>query len=215
MGKNLVVVGSGSYARQVLDWIVDTGLSGEQAIKGYLDSGAADEWLTANHACLGSCGDYVPEKEDLFVCALLDPIMKLTVCRRIQERGGGFHTFIHAASGIPRRTILGPGCVLGPGSGLTCDIILGEFVTVQPHAGIGHDVHVGAGATIGAHCLLAGEVRLGEGVVLQPNVVVLPHVRIGDRCRVGAGSVVVYDVAPGTSVWGVPARTVDVVIEAV
>ncbi|MBE0665109.1 MAG: hypothetical protein IH584_04745, partial [Candidatus Aminicenantes bacterium] len=182
---------------------------------GYLASGGVDGWLSKNLPCLGDCGNYDPEKGDLFVCALIEPRKKLAACRGIRERGGKFHTFIDSGSGVPRRNIFGTGCILAPMTGLTSDIILNEFITVQPHAGIGHDVQIGAGTTVGAHCLIAGYVHIGEGVVLQPNVVVLPHIRIGDYSRVGAGSVVVRDVAPETSVWGVPAKKVDALIEAV
>lgn len=199
----------------MLEWILDAGLASDHGVKGYLESGSTDGWLAANFPCLGESGAYIPQADDLFVCALIEPRPKLAACRGIRERGGRFHTFIHSASEVPRRNIIGTGCILAPGTGLASDIVMEEFITIQSHAGIGHDVHIGAGTTVGAHCVISGYVHIGEGVVLQPNVVVLPHLRIGAHSRIGAGSVVARDVAPGTSVWGVPARKVDAAIEAV
>ena len=46
-----------------------------------------------------------------------------------------------------------------------------------------------------------------EGAQVHANAVVLPSVSIGDGAIVGAGSVVVRDVPPGTTVFGNPART--------
>ena len=45
-----------------------------------------------------------------------------------------------------------------------------------------------------------------DGAMIAANVTMLPGVRIGERAIVGAGSVVTKDVAPGSTVMGVPAR---------
>jgi serine O-acetyltransferase len=50
--------------------------------------------------------------------------------------------------------------------------------------------------------------RLGDGVFLGVGCRVLGDVDIGDGARVGANAVVVHDVAPGTTVVGVPARPI-------
>ena len=54
----------------------------------------------------------------------------------------------------------------------------------------------------------ASPIRIGRDVWIGGGAVVLPGVTIGDRSVVGAGSVVVSDVPPGTVVVGNPARIV-------
>ena len=47
-----------------------------------------------------------------------------------------------------------------------------------------------------------------DEVSVGANATILPGVRLGRGCTVGAGAVVVRDVAPGTTVVGNPARPV-------
>jgi len=47
---------------------------------------------------------------------------------------------------------------------------------------------------------------LGNGVVVGAGVAILGAIKIGDRSRIGAGSVVLQEVPPDTTVFGVPAH---------
>ena len=53
---------------------------------------------------------------------------------------------------------------------------------------------------------ISGGVVLGKGVLVGTGVQVLQYCRIGDGATLGAGAVVREDVAPRTTVAGVPAR---------
>ena len=215
MTTNLILVGSGPFARELLEWVLEGGLPADTTLKGYLDVGAPDDQLTLDLPHMGNGWDYQPRENDIFLCALLEPREKFAICRGIKERGGVFRGFPFFLSGHARRNLIGAGCILSPKIELTTDVVLDELVTVRSFTSIGHDVKVGAGCTISTHCDIAGYVRIGEGALLQPNVVVLPHLQVGDNARVGAGSVVVRHVAAGTSVWGVPAKKVDFFLAAV
>lgn len=72
-------------------------------------------------------------------------------------------------------------------------------------------------ARIGPNCLIFQQVTLGKGgkpgspvigghVDIAAGAKVLGGVTLGDHSRVGANAVVVSDVAPGTTVVGIPAR---------
>ena len=56
---------------------------------------------------------------------------------------------------------------------------------------------------------VAGQVLIEDEAVIGTNATVLPNLRIGSRAIIGAGAVVTHDVAPGTTVIGVPARPVE------
>ncbi len=110
---------------------------------------------------------------------------------------------------------------------------LARFLTgieIHPGAEIGRGVFIDHGmgvvigetATVGDRCLLYQGVVLGgtslekkkrhpdleSDVVVGAGAIVLGPIRIGRGSRVGAGSVVIKEVPPGSTVVGVPARVV-------
>jgi serine O-acetyltransferase len=87
---------------------------------------------------------------------------------------------------------------------------------------IGHfgGIFVNADVVIGANCNISQGVTLGrqnrgeregcptigDAVYIAPGAKIIGRITVGDRAAVGANAVVVADVAPGTTVGGVPAR---------
>lgn len=82
----------------------------------------------------------------------------------------------------------------------------------------GYALVIHDGASLGADCALrqcttVGSRKgpddcpvIGDRVDVGCNSVIIGRIRVGDGARIGAGSVVVHDVAAGTSVAGNPAR---------
>ena len=103
------------------------------------------------------------------------------------------------------------------------DVVIGRRVRIQSHTficsgvRIGDDVFVGhnvtfindrhpsaEGARTGLWTLEPAVV--GDGASIGSSAVIMCGVTIGNGARIGAGAVVMKDVAPGTTVVGVPAR---------
>ncbi|WP_459880166.1 acyltransferase [Halorubrum gandharaense] len=89
----------------------------------------------------------------------------------------------------------------------TPDVFWPERITVADDAIIGYD------ATLLCHEFLQDEYRLGDVVVeeramIGAGAVVLPGVTVGEGAQVAANSLVAEDVAPGTTVAGVPATVI-------
>ena len=97
---------------------------------------------------------------------------------------------------IPPRTRIGYGLKLGHNSA----------VIVSHTAIIGNNCNLSQFTTIGSNHSHAAVI--GNDVYMGPSVCLVENVNIGSGSAVGAGSVVVKDVAPGTTVAGVPARAI-------
>ncbi len=94
------------------------------------------------------------------------------------------------------------------GSGILLDhatgIVIGETCV------IGDGVSILQSVTLGGTGKEDGDrhPKIGTGVLLSAGSIVLGNVRVGDCSRVAAGSVVLDDVPPHTTVAGVPAKVV-------
>ena len=107
--------------------------------------------------------------------------------------GRAFSTDIHPAARF------GKGIWLDHGLGF----VVGETAI------IGDDVSIWHGVTLGSTLKDSGErrhPRLGSGVTVGADAVLLGGIDIGAGAVIAAGSVVLKDVEPGTTVAGVPAK---------
>lgn len=94
------------------------------------------------------------------------------------------------------------------GAGILLDhatsIVIGETATVEDRVSILHEVTLGG----------TGKVRgrrhpqVRQGVLIGAGAKLLGYIEIGEGAKIGAGSVVLEDVPPHTTVVGVPARVV-------
>lgn len=94
------------------------------------------------------------------------------------------------------KTRTGPGLTIYHGFGLV----------VNDHAVIGSNVILRNGVVVGNKFANGPCPVIEDGVELGANAVVIGGITVGKGATVGAGAVVVKDVAPGTVVAGNPAR---------
>jgi serine O-acetyltransferase len=94
------------------------------------------------------------------------------------------------------------------GAGLFIDHATG--VVIGETSVVGEDVSILQGVTLGGTGKESGDPhpKVGAEVLLCAGVKVLGNIHIGRGAKVGAGSVVLKDVPPHTTVVGVPARIV-------
>lgn len=86
----------------------------------------------------------------------------------------------------------------------------GMGVVIGETASIGDDVTLYHDVTLGGTSLDKGirHPQIGNGVIIGAGAQLLGPITIGDNARVGSNAVVVKDVAPDTTVVGIPARSV-------
>lgn len=99
-----------------------------------------------------------------------------------------------------------PGATIG--EGLFIDH--GTGVVIGETAEIGNNVTIYQGVTLGGTGKERGKRHptVGNNVVVSTGAKVLGNIKIGDNARIGAGSVVLRDVPPNTTVVGIPGKIV-------
>jgi serine O-acetyltransferase len=86
----------------------------------------------------------------------------------------------------------------------------GMGVVIGETAVVGDDVTLYQGVTLGGTGKEKGKRHptIGNAVIVGAGVKILGNISIGEDCRIGAGSVVLRDVPPNSTVVGVPGRVV-------
>ena len=99
-----------------------------------------------------------------------------------------------------------PACTIGKGIMFdhATGIVIGETTQIEDNVSILQQV------TLGGTGNEQGDrhPKIRSGVMIAAGVKVLGNITIGESARIGAGSVVLHDVDPHTTVVGVPARPV-------
>ena len=141
------------------------------------------------------------------IIALGDPARRAEAARRVEALAGPrFATLIHPRALVGRTVTVGAGSIVLGLTSITADVTLGCHVLVNPGVTIAHDCRIGDFVSLGPSAALAGGVVVENGAELGVGARVMPRCRIGHLAFVGAGAVVIRDVAAGRTVVGVPAR---------
>ncbi len=206
--KKLLIIGARGWGREVHNMLPGCiGFGTDYVVKGFLDDNAqALDGMPGYPPIIDSVEHYVPEADDVFVCALGDVKWKKHYADIILKKGGRFINIIHETVTFGKNTVLGNGCILCEHVGISCDISIGDFVTMQDYTLIGHDAQIGNYCHLGTRTFMGGGSQLANLTTLQTNAIILPHVKVGEGCMVGAGAVVIRKVKDATTVYGNPAK---------
>ena len=105
---------------------------------------------------------------------------------------------------------IGEGAVVCAGAILTVNVTLAPHVLVHYGSIISHESSVGRFSNLNPGCRIAGAVTIEDEVSVGLGAQIIQKIRVGARAVIGAGAVVIRDVAPGVTVAGVPARVLRV-----
>ncbi len=203
--KKLIIVGAGGFGREVLAWA-------RQAVEPWVVKGFLDDNLQAmdrfgmEWSVLGTVDGYIIQEEDVFVCAIGQIAAKRRCVESLLARGAEFVQVIHRTATIGEGVGFGRGVILCPGAIIGSHARLGNFVSINLHSSVAHDSVVNDWSQLHCHIDVTGGVTVGEGVLIGSHASLLPGVKIGDGATIGAASLVMRDVAAGTTMFGVPAR---------
>jgi sugar O-acyltransferase (sialic acid O-acetyltransferase NeuD family) len=153
---------------------------------------------------------YIGQKCEAFV-ATDDNSERKSIVKMLMERRKVMPiNAIHKNASLSKSTNISHGNFIDDGSVLGANSVIGNHnlvhagVIIEYEANIGQFVQIGAGTVIGAGVQIRNEVFIGAGVIIVPGI------SIGKNARIGAGSVVVENVDDNVTVFGNPAKPVNV-----
>ena len=114
---------------------------------------------------------------------------------------------VHPSVILDRESLtLGPGSAICAGTSGSVNITLEPFALVNIGITLGHECRIGEGCVVNHGASISGGVTLERGVLVGTGARVLQYLRVQENATVGAGAIVTKDVAPNTTVVGIPAR---------
>lgn len=208
--NNLIIIGAGGCGREVLQIVKEINKrKNTYNVKGFLDDNINSlNGLAGEYDVIGTIKEYIPEQNDVFSCAILNPETRKCVVEKMKKKGAVFVSLIEPRAGVSDFTTLGEGCILYAWAGISCNVRIGNFCIIE-QAGIGHDVVIGDYSAVCQNTSIGGCTEIGERVMIGSNVCIIPGRKIGSRVEVGAGSVVIRNVGEDKKVFGNPAKVID------
>lgn len=209
--KHLIIIGARGFGRVTYCLAQRCIMAGADLdIKGFLDDNSSALDGYKDYApILDSVEKYIPEKDDVFICALGSPKYKEKYAKMMLDKGGDFISLIDPSAVIEKNAEIGVGCIVMRDVRIGQDVRVGNFVTLDGRSLISHDDKIGDYSHIGATSFIAGNVLVEHGVTVHPGSYIIPHRTIGEYAIIGVCSVVISNVKSHTTVFGNPAKKID------
>jgi len=157
---------------------------------------------------LDSIENYMPCDEDVFICAMGGKAKRICT-QKILDRGGHFINLIHSTARLGSNVVIGSGNIIGAYVSLGSDVHLGDYNMIQSYSVIGHDASIGNWVRIDTHSICVGGTKIEDHVTIHTNAVINHNVVVESNAHVGACSFVIRRVKSNTTVFGNPAKILD------
>lgn len=211
--KRIAILGAGGQAREVA-WLIRD-INREHPTYEFLGYIVNDVSRLSAHDChehlLGdeSWLQANRHKIDCLAIGIGTPAIRCKVADTLTDQFPDLEwpALIHPRSVVDRETCtFHSGVLLCAGAICTTNITFGPFALINFGCTVGHEAQIGRGCVVNPGANISGGVVLENGVLIGTGAQILQYLRVGARATVGAGAVVVADVAAESMVLGVPAK---------
>jgi sugar O-acyltransferase (sialic acid O-acetyltransferase NeuD family) len=141
------------------------------------------------------------------VVAIMDVAARRKYGDLLKKAGFTLASLIAETAIVSADAILGQGCIIRHNAVVSPQVRLGDNTVVSDGVYVGHDSIIGENVYIAPGVNINGSVTINKNTFVGTGAVILPHVKVGEDCIIGASSCVHKDVPDGTTVSGVPAKS--------
>lgn len=203
--KDLIIIGAGGYAKSVLDSVDHMNFR----MTGYLDDIKSKGTIHQGYPVLGHDIESLSNPENyVYFVAIGNNRKRKLWFEKLKKHNLSLINVIDKSALVSRAATLGEGCFIGKLAILNHGSCVGNNSVINTRALLEHGCEIGDHVNISTNATLNGDVRCEEGCFVGSGTVINGQLTIGEWSLVGSGAVVVKDVAPKTTVVGVPAKPI-------
>lgn len=201
--EKLIMIGAGGHAESVADSLDKN----EYKLVGFIDSNKSGYHMGL--PILGKDITDVPEYQSYYYFVSIGDVgYRELWFKKLLELD------LHVINVIDKTAIISPAASIGVGNFIgklaivNAGAVIGDNNVINTKALIEHKCRVGNHTHISTNSSINGDVVVEDSVFFGSTAVCIGQLKIGHNSVIGAGSVVISDVEPWTTVVGVPARVV-------
>lgn len=202
--KRVVLIGSGYHASSCLDLVVSCGYEPYGIVSPKRSSISSISNLQHWHSIEDN-----PAWEGCSYCIAIGENYKRELVYNKEalplRESLSFPAFVHSSAYVSPYATIGDGTLVFANAVIGASSSVGRFCIVNTAASLDHDGVMLDFSSLAPGVNIGGCARIGERAALSIGAAVIHGITIGADSLVGAGSVVIRDVAESSVVYGVPA----------
>lgn len=208
--RRTIILGCGGHGRVVLDILNH---AGGFDVVGFVDSNPDYHARRIDGVkVLGHPDDLPQHRDELEIeCGIIavgDNGARRALAGQFDRMGIELINAIHPSANLAQNLTLGRNIVIAAGCLVCAHCQIGDSVILNTGCIIDHESLVGTATHVCPGARVAGRVTIESGAFVGIGATIIQCLRVGYDAVVGAGAVVIRDVAPMSTVVGVPAREI-------
>jgi len=206
---DLVIVGTGGFAREVLWTIRDYNeIYHEFSVLGFLDDNESLLGQTIDGIKVLGNTDWIFSKKNKIKCVIgiADSQTRKKIVHKFEKEKISFQTIIHPSVIFSKSNKIGNGTIVQAGSIITINTVIGDHVHINIDTTIGHSSIIQDFVTISPGVHVNGNTIIEEGTFIGTGAVMQQNLKIGKWAKIGTGTVLLTNVEDYSFYAGIPGK---------
>lgn len=208
--KNLIIIGAGGFALEVIDLIESINLVKETyKIIGLLDDEKKD-FILETYNVIGKVSDYKKFPKHSFVIAIADPKVRESIYLKLKLDDIRTPNLIHPKTEISNYTILQDdyAIIINYLTQVSSGVKIEKAVIIDSKSYIGHETILNSFVTIYPNVTISGKSVINDKTEIGLGSNIIQGISIGSNSFIGAGSTVINNIKENVVAIGTPCKPI-------